>query len=76
MTVHTHDDFYGASLLGDHSADTVSQYNTQSHYPGTVLTNLRPILLVPITRLDSDKYKFHKSLVGLGRDSNSKPSIL
>ena len=41
----------------------ITLYPIQSHYPDTDLTSPCPILLMPNTRLGSDKYQFYKSLV-------------
>ena len=43
----------------------MTRYPTQAHYPDTVLTSPCPILLMPSTRLGSDKYQFCKSLFDL-----------
>ena len=54
---------YSDAGLGDQVTGTMAQYPTQSHYPDTVLTSPTTpsrILLMPITRLYQDKYKFYK----------------
>ena len=41
--------------LGNQAAGTMTQYPTQSHYPNTELPSPCLILLMPSTRLGSDK---------------------
>ena len=36
---------YSAIALGNHTADTMTQYITQSHYPNTDLISSFPILI-------------------------------
>ena len=52
---------YHADPLGYQVADTVSQFPTQSHYPDTELASPCPIIIMPSTRLSSDKSQFCKS---------------
>ena len=63
---------YSAAPLGNQAASTMVQYPTQLHYPDTELTSPRPILLLPGTRLGSDKYQWcSKSLAWLYWEMNS-----
>ena len=47
--------YYGAAPLGVQAVDTMTQYRTQSYYPGTEITSHCVILDMPSARLDSDK---------------------
>ena len=47
-----------ASHLGNHATSTMTRYPTQSHFPDTEETSPCPILIMPRTRLGSDKYQF------------------
>ena len=68
VTVHTHDDFIVLPQL----RNQMKRYPTQSHYPDTELTSPCPILLMPTTKLGSDKYQFYKSLVWLDYEPKSQ----
>ena len=50
---------------------TMTQYPTQAHYPDTDVISPCRILLMPSTRLGSDKYQFYKTLFWLERKPNS-----
>ena len=52
---------YSAASMGIQVASTMIRKPTQSHCPDTEPTNPCPILLMPSTRLGSNKYKFYKS---------------
>ena len=49
--------------LWEQAASTMTKYPIQSHYPDTELTSPCLIQIIPISRLDSDKCQFCKSLV-------------
>ena len=49
---------YSAGPLGDQATSTMIWYPTQSHYPDTEPTSPCFILIMPSTRLGSDKYTF------------------
>ena len=49
---------YSAVTLGDQTASTVTWYPTQSHYPGTELTNPFSILIMLSAWLGRDTYQF------------------
>ena len=65
---------YIAAPLGDQAAITVTRFPTQSNYPDTELARPCHILVMPNTRLGSDKYQLCKSMVCLNHDSISWPS--
>ena len=46
---------YSAAPLENEAASTMTQYLTQSHYPETGRTSPCPILLMPNTKLGSEK---------------------
>ena len=54
---------YSAAPLGNQATSTMTQYPTQSHFPDTKLTTLRPMLIIPNICLENDKYQLYKSLV-------------
>ena len=55
--------FYNVALLGNLATNTVMQYPTHSHYPGTELSSPCPVLFMPSARLGNDKYQLYKSLI-------------
>ena len=63
---------YSAPPFGNQAASTMTWYPTQSHYPVTEPTSPCPILLMPSTKLGSNKYHFCKSLVWHDWESNSR----
>ena len=66
---------YSAIPLEDLANATMIEFQTQSHYPGTELSSVFPILEMPGTRLCSEKCKFVNSLVWPDRKFNFLPSI-
>ena len=56
------------------TAGIMTWYPTQLHYPDPVLSSSFRCLVIPSTRLSSDKYQFDKSLVWLSQDSHHPPS--
>ena len=66
---------YRAAFLRNQTTSTVPQYRTHSHYPGIELISPCHILLISSAKWGSDKYQFCKSLVLLGRESNSRSPV-
>ena len=63
---------YDAVPLRHQATGTITEYPTQSHYPGTELTSPCPLLIIPCIWIESDVYIF-RSLVGF--DHDSKPWV-
>ena len=57
---------------GNQATVTISRYPTHSHYPDIETTSLCPILIMLSTRIGSDKNQFHKMLVWLNWELNSR----
>ena len=51
---------HSTAPLANLVASIMTQYPTQLHYSGSVLTSPCPILIIPSARLGSDKYQFYK----------------
>ena len=69
MTVHTH-----VALLGNQPASNITQYPTQSHFPGTE-PNQSLAYHVNAERLGSNKYQLNKSSVWLDWEPNSRSPV-
>ena len=63
---------YSAAPLRNQAAITMAQFPTESHYPVTEPTSPCPILIMPSTKLGSNKYQLYKSLVWLDRGLNPR----
>ena len=65
MTVCTHGDFISVSPLAlqEQAPKPRPNFPLKSHYPDVELISPCPILVVPNTRLSSNKYQFRKPLV-------------
>ena len=55
--------FYSAAHWRNHTHTAMTQFQIESHYPDTELTSPCCSLLMPSSRLGTDKYKFDESLV-------------
>ena len=56
--------YYSAASLGHQATGTMTCYPTQSLYPDIEPTSPWPILIMPSTRLESDKYRFYSFWFG------------
>ena len=69
-TIITNKRLYSALPLGNKVLSTMTQYATQSHYPGTELSTPGSVLLMLSAKLGSDKCQFCTSMLWLGLESN------